>query len=435
MSNTPTSTSSTDIGRRKRLGESNIDEEGSELLAPTIEEFQRWCSKLKTVEDLSIFQTFCNDYLDKLIQEKEGEAKQLDTEFEQIEDEKVSEEGASNDSESTSSEEDENGKPKQTTQEIIKSNLKVLQKIKQSLRDRIPNNDGYAPNERFYFPGEVAEETNPNRQFEGYSKYNTINVDGFLYDNEEMNEMFRGGLIPEFYCEKCCSSNHVKPMNIISHSFSLDELSFIFSRQCVNRNAWIRSRLLEKIKVSLGMNPAIKDKQDHKLLSKKNMRENGIVMMDIGSRLGSILYYCYLFVEPLSVKQLIGVEINEFFANLQKEMVKQYKMDDRISIVNSDIMKEMDLIQTCDLLIMHNVFEWFFSHKENQAIWKILKSQFLIRKGLRIVTCPSIQQSLLDAGLSDILSIDGWLKEIPLAYPLDDNDEEMHTEIHLYEVL
>ncbi|EFC44971.1 predicted protein [Naegleria gruberi] len=403
MSNTPTSTSSTDIGRRKRLGESNIDEEGSELLAPTIEEFQRWCSKLKTVEDLSIFQTFCNDYLDKLIQEKEGEAKQLDTEFEQIEDEKVSEEGASNDSESTSSEEDENGKPKQTTQEIIKSNLKVLQKIKQSLRDRIPNNDGYAPNERFYFPGEVAEETNPNRQFEGYSKYNTINVDGFLYDNEEMNEMFRGGLIPEFYCEKCCSSNHVKPMNIISHSFSLDELSFIFSH--------------------------------HKLLSKKNMRENGIVMMDIGSRLGSILYYCYLFVEPLSVKQLIGVEINEFFANLQKEMVKQYKMDDRISIVNSDIMKEMDLIQTCDLLIMHNVFEWFFSHKENQAIWKILKSQFLIRKGLRIVTCPSIQQSLLDAGLSDILSIDGWLKEIPLAYPLDDNDEEMHTEIHLYEVL
>src|SRR3989338_3158078 len=172
------------IGRRKRL-----DENGSELV-PTIEEFQKWCTKLKSTEELSLFQSFCNDYLEKMIQEKESEKKELDDEFEK--------DNGEDEEEDTESEEEE-----ENAQETIKSNLKLLERIKQTIRDKIPNTDAYAPNERFYFPGEVTEEVNPNRQFDGYTKYNTLNVDSFLYDNEEMNEMFGSGIISEHYCEKC----------------------------------------------------------------------------------------------------------------------------------------------------------------------------------------------------------------------------------------
>lgn len=42
------------------------------------------------------------------------------------------------------------------------------------------------------------------------------------------------------------------------------------------------------------------------------------------------LYIClqgHLFTRA---RKLIGVEINEWFTKLQKDMIKQYKMDDRV---------------------------------------------------------------------------------------------------------
>ncbi|KAF0983598.1 hypothetical protein FDP41_010663 [Naegleria fowleri] len=426
--------------RRKRvdLNYSSENTETNSDLPSVLESFQKLCDHLKSEEELLVMQTFCHDYIEKLLQQRNEELEalsdELDQEFERhVENDHVNDQDENSDEEDdTSPNDDEQIK---NAHLAIKSNLKTLQSIKHFIREKLPNTNAYAPNERFYFPGEVSTSVE-NRQFDGYTRSNTIHMDGFLYDNDEMNELFRRGEVPQFYCEKCNSSSHIKEMNIISHSFSLDELAFIFSSNCMNKDFWIRNRILEKIKLSLGITNLKAQKDDYKLLTRKNMKDHGIVLMDVGSRLGSVLYYVYLFIDPLSVKQLIGVEINEFFAKLQQETVTKFKMGEKIKILNSDIMQEQDLVKQCDILVMHNVFEWFFSQKENQEIWKRLKTEFLTRKGLRLITCPSIQQSLDDAALTDVLSIDGWLKEIPLNYPDDETTgEKLYTEIHMYEVL
>lgn len=97
-----------------------------------------------------------------------------------------------------------------------------------------------------------------------------------------------------------------------------------------------------------------------------------------------------------------------------------------------------DLVTPCDIIVMHNVFEWFGSKKQHQQAWQKAK-QLFNKKGLKIVTCPSIEQSLKNAQFD--LVIADWVKEIPLEYPNQnhDNDEEQEEEednlIHLYEVL
>ena len=421
------------IGRRKKIEEKPYDEEDehedfNDELVNAMEQFKKLCNKLKKEgpESLLLFQNFCNEQIDLTLQNHvESLVEQenaLEREFGSEEEEDDHEEN---------DEDDEQAEPSNE----IQSHLNVLNSIKSRLRSKLPLN-AYAPNEQFYFPGEIEEATElENRQFDNYQKYNTIHVDSFLYDNDEMNDLFDTGKLKKYYCDKCCSNDHLKEVNIISHSFSLEELAFIFSGQCVNKDAWIRKRVLEKIKTSLGIPATLSDKEDYKLLSKRNMQQNGLVIVDVGSRLGSILYYAYLFCDPNAIKKLVGVEINSHFAKMQNEIIRDFRLGDRIEIRSADVMTQKDLIQNSDLLIMHNVFEWFFTHKENQNIWKRLREEFLTRPGLRLVTCPSIQQSLEDAGLKDVLSIDGWLREIPLRYPYDDDNELMFTEMHLYEVI
>jgi predicted O-methyltransferase YrrM len=66
------------------------------------------------------------------------------------------------------------------------------------------------------------------------------------------------------------------------------------------------------------------------------------VIVDIGSRLGAVLYGGHLFTRA---RKLIGVEINEWFTKLQKDMIKKYKMDDRVQ-VKETLTKSMNPLLT-----------------------------------------------------------------------------------------
>lgn len=84
--------------------------------------------------------------------------------------------------------------------------------------------------------------------------------------------------------------------DFISHSASVMQLQFLYQVALANR---------------------VKDK----------------VIVDIGSRLGAVLYSGYLFTRA---SKLIGVELNEWFCKLQQEMVNKYKMGDRVEVSYQD---------------------------------------------------------------------------------------------------
>ncbi|KAL0486699.1 hypothetical protein AKO1_001629 [Acrasis kona] len=244
-----------------------------------------------------------------------------------------------------------------------------------------------APEENIVYPKEG--------KFDGYTNKNTIHVDGFLYSDDVLPEFQQSGAIPTSYC-KDCNSKNISDLNFISHSFSTQDLDYVFSKH---------------------------------VLGRYNLTD--LTIMDVGSRLGAVLYYAHLFT---STKKLIGVEINPFFAKLQQTTLNKFKMQNRVQIINEDFLTLSQTINECDILIMHNVFEWFCSQEEHKNVWYKLKNQVLTKKGLKLLCCPPIGQSLSDAGIKDI-NIDDWVKVIPLTS--DDSvqiDAERQSDFCLYEI-
>lgn len=68
------------------------------------------------------------------------------------------------------------------------------------------------------------------------------------------------------------------------------------------------------------------------------------VIVDIGSRLGAVLYSGYLFTRA---SKLIGVELNEWFCKLQQDMVNKYKMGDRVEVKYQRGGKDESFFNTC----------------------------------------------------------------------------------------
>uniref|UniRef100_A0A3Q2W656 Zgc:109986 n=1 Tax=Haplochromis burtoni TaxID=8153 RepID=A0A3Q2W656_HAPBU len=55
----------------------------------------------------------------------------------------------------------------------------------------------------------------------------TVHVDGFLYDDEQVDSLCERGLMSRNYCLSC-GSHRTAPLDFISHSFSVTELRFLF---------------------------------------------------------------------------------------------------------------------------------------------------------------------------------------------------------------
>ncbi|KAF2071246.1 hypothetical protein CYY_007428 [Polysphondylium violaceum] len=270
-------------------------------------------------------------------------------------------------------------KPKESKQE------NVLATIIQDIKDSLPDITTEAPNEFICIP--------KNNSFKGYTKENTINVDGFLYTDEDIDEMVESGKLQSHYCLDC-NSKSVATLNYISHSTTPNQLKYMFSEAFLG------------------------DTTDKKLL-------------DIGSRLGSVLYTGYLFGQ---CSKLTGIEINQFFVDLQKNIIKKYKMTDKIDIVHGDIMKNSDLVQQSDIIYMNNVLEFFQENKDlHIEFWKFIQKH--TKKGMKLVTIPSLEESFKNNKIP--LKLKGWVKKIDTDIPVPEDDPTFgdYQEIHLYTIL
>ncbi|KAM9645119.1 uncharacterized protein ACIGJ3_014225 isoform 3-T3 [Trichechus inunguis] len=154
----------------------------------------------------------------------------------------------------------------------------------------------------------------------------TVHVDAFLYDEDFIDSLCEEGRMSRNYC-MVCGSHQTAPLGFISHSFSLTELKFIY----------------------------------HHVLPDLS----GKVLVDVGSRLGAVLYGGYLYSSAL---QLYGVEMNEDFCQLQEMVIKKYQFTDRVKVLHADICTQGSLLQNADVVIMNNVFEYFLNEAEQTSL-------------------------------------------------------------------
>ncbi|XP_004867627.2 uncharacterized protein LOC101712961 isoform X2 [Heterocephalus glaber] len=184
----------------------------------------------------------------------------------------------------------------------------------------------------------------------------TVHIDAFLYDEDFIDSLCEEGRMSRNYCT-VCGSHQTAPLGFISHSFSLVELKFIYHH--------VLPDLLGK------------------------------VLVDVGSRLGTVLY----------------------------------------GVVHADICTQGSLLYNADVVIMNNVFEYFLKETEQASTWEYISCN-LRKPGSLLVTVPSLEDSL--SGLQTNIQLSSWVEEVPLnydVYPQKDIDKEALKQIHLYKIL
>lgn len=188
----------------------------------------------------------------------------------------------------------------------------------------------------------------------------TIHVDAFLYDDDFFDTLCDEGKMSRNYCAQC-GSHDTRPLSVITHSASVPQLKFIFQHVL----------------------PSLQDK----------------TLLDIGSRTGAVLYGAYLYS---SCKQIIGVEMDSTFCELQRQVITRYYFDDRVQIIQDDVLNQLDVVRNCDVIILNNVFEFFLTKKNQHRIWTQLRET--LKSGTLLVTVPSVEDSMEELEVGRLVS-------------------------------
>eukprot|EP00760_Papus_ankaliazontas_P001185 PhM_4_TR10413/c0_g1_i2/m.22336 len=201
----------------------------------------------------------------------------------------------------------------------------------------------------------------------------TVAVDAFLYDNDDVDVMCDHGKLPRHYCRKCGSAEHIELVNYVSHSFSPDQLRYVFG-------------------------VALK-----KLLAGRN----GVRLVDVGSRLGIVLC-CAAHYLGDSATSITGVEMNKDFVEFSQSLVRltfpsrdQKDLVNKITVECKDALSEdaLETMHGADVLIMNNVFEWFSDEAGHKAAWEYVRTTVATRAGQLLVCVPSLEESFKSCGL------------------------------------
>lgn len=178
-------------------------------------------------------------------------------------------------------------------------------------------------------------------------------------------------------------------------------------------------------------------------------------LLDIGSRFGAVLFGAFAYSQA---SRITGVEINAELAALSLSMVHKYNMQvkwicmigfsgnsffiyiilqSRVEVYTGDIRQFAHLVSSADVVVMHNVFEFFAPLDVQRDLWQVLRQ--LIKRGALMLTSPSLEQAL--SPLNTNIQLEQWVEH--LTHPsntasMDDDDEDSVPEmdlVHLYRVL
>jgi len=262
-----------------------------------------------------------------------------------------------------------------------------MKDIQYWLRLKVPA-EAVVPSEKIVYGHEGTD-------FADYTAQNTQSVDGFLYEEDDIDDLCEQGKLSRSFCTACGSRN-IKDLNFISHSLSLRELEFIFTLAL----------------------PA----------AKVDVTKSCVV--DVGSRLGAVVYGACVFGKA---KEVIGVEINEELCKVQEEALKIFGLQATARVVCDDVCKQLETISKANVVVLHNVFQFFLEKQEAADAWASLMRA--LAPGTTVVTCPPIEEQL--ASSCDVkkgTALFKKLKAVEIDYPESavENDEYADEDGNLF---
>ncbi|EGD72754.1 hypothetical protein PTSG_04484 [Salpingoeca rosetta] len=251
--------------------------------------------------------------------------------------------------------------------------MATLHTIRRYLAQQLESQGSLAADEELHYP-DRGENSDCNEQ-------NTLSVDSFLFDADDVDDMIDAGDLPSHYCQDCGSRN-ISRLTFISHSMSLHQLKFMYNTIIPQYCPTVRH------------------------------------VVDIGSRLGAVLFAGCCLRPDLTYT---GVEVNSTYAAQQRDVIDKFNLK-AINVVEGDVRQHTDLLQQADLVVLHNVFEFFGDKAYSQELW-LTVLQALTRSNTFILSVPAIEESLDTIGLPS--SSMSHLKRVPIAYPepVDEDDE------------
>ena len=155
----------------------------------------------------------------------------------------------------------------------------------------------------------------------------------------------------------------------------------------------------------------------------------GKTLIDIGSRIGAVLYGAYYYSKAAKI---VGIEMNKELCKLQNEIIGLHKLEDRVSIVESDMCEVGGLLRTGDVVILNNVFDWFMPPHVQVQMWQFLRST--LSKGSLLVTIPSLESSL--SHLNTGIELNNWVIPLNMFDPSFMEGSQVETsEVCLYQII
>lgn len=108
----------------------------------------------------------------------------------------------------------------------------------------------------------------------------------------------------------------------------------------------------------------------------------------------------------------------------------------RVEVLTGDVRLYPQLVSSADVVVMHNVFEFFAPPDVQRDLWLALRQ--LIKRGALILTSPALDQAL--STLDTNIQLDQWVEQLstPSNNSSMDDDEDSVAEmdlVHLYRVL
>jgi hypothetical protein len=228
----------------------------------------------------------------------------------------------------------------------------------------------------------------------------TIDVDAFLFDDDDVDQLVEQGRLSRHYCLDC-KSTKTADTQFISHSFSRDQLAYLFCYALPHA-------------IQLQASSPVSERRRFSLC-------------DVGSRLGVVLASAALLSHEgptgssLQFSRLVGLELNPQLCQIQQQLFSKTRLPANapsVELHSIDAVSAGGLaaLGSCDIVVLHNVFEWFQEESKQLSVWRDLR-RAICRPNQIIVAVPTLEESIahLDAafGSSDASwsQLQGGMKE------------------------
>lgn len=318
---------------------------------------------------------------------------------------------------------------------VLKRNLPPFGQLKESLFQ--PTTDvrsSTAPDQRIAQPIAAPSTSSVQRDAP------MIDVDAFLYDEQDIDDLCAQQLLSREYCQRCGGMS-IGQTEFISHSFSMDQLLYLVVygipwatrfRRAPLQLCDVGSRLgivvaaaffSTPFSFTASIAPFGSDEVEEVQKKSETMKkaENNEVAVDQeGGEEEDPVVDMY--------RTIVGVEINPNFCEVQRRSLQRLNVlsgggSERptkrvppskrprggdaaaapsrsfprptVELVESDVLKDsgLALLRASNVIVLHNVFEWFVEPEAQLSVWTTLRKE-LATSGTVLVCVPSFVESI-----------------------------------------